>query len=188
MTARALAAVALALLIPSGALASDDVSLGGSFRLVDQTGTPRTEADFHGSYPLIYFGFTHCPDLCPRSLGTMSVVMDELSARDPQKARRLALLFITVDPERDTVEVMKDYVAEFHPRLVGLTGSAQEIERVTRNYGAFYAPVPEEGGNYAMDHSGFIVLMGPAGEYLTHFESDVRVEELVAELERRVAP
>lgn len=188
MTARALAAVALALLIPAGTLASDDVSLGGPFRLVDQTGSQRTEADFHGSYPLIYFGFTHCPDLCPRSLGTMGAAMDELSARDPQKARRLALLFITVDPERDTVAVMKDYVGKFHPRLIGLTGSAQEVERVTRNYGAFYAPVPEGGGNYAMDHSGFIVLMGPAGEYLTHFESDVRVEELVAELLRHMAP
>ena len=170
---RALAAVALALLIPSGAPASDGASLGGPFRLIDQTGTPRTDADFHGSYPLIYFGFTHCPDLCPRSLGTMSAVLDELSARAPQKAQRLALLFITVDPERDTVAVIKDYVAKFHPLLIGLTGSAQEIEGVTRNYGAFYAPVPEGGGGYAMDHSGFIVLMGPAGEYLTHFESDV---------------
>jgi len=188
MTARALAAVVLALLIPAGTLASDDVSLGGPFRLIDQTGTPRTEADFHGSYPLIYFGFTRCPDLCPRSLGTMGAAMDELSARAPEKARRLALLFITVDPERDTVAVMKDYVGKFHPRLLGLTGSAQEIERVTRNYGTFYAPVPEEGGDYAMDHSGFIVLMGPAGEYLTYFESDVRLDELVAELERRIAP
>lgn len=188
MTARALAAMALALLIPSGALASDGTSLGGPFRLVDQTGTPRTDADFRGSYPLIYFGFTHCPDLCPRSLGTMSAVLDELSARAPHKAQRLALLFITVDPERDTVAVVKDYVARFHPRLIGLTGSAQEIERVTRTYGAFYAPVPEGDGSYAMDHSGFIVLMGPAGEYLTHFESDVSVEELAAELERRVAP
>jgi len=187
MTARTLAAVALTLLLWSGAPAADSVSLGGSFHLIDQTGTPRTDADFHGSYPLIYFGFTRCPDLCPRSLGTMGAAMDALAARDPQKARRLALLFITVDPERDTVAVMKDYVGKFHPRLIGLTGSAQEIERVTRNYGAFYAPVPEEGGDYAMDHSGYIVLMGPAGEYLTHFESDVRVEELVAELQRRVA-
>ena len=188
MTTRALATLALALLIPAGALASDDVSLGGPFRLIDQAGSQRTEADFHGSYPLVYFGFTHCPDLCPRSLGTMSAAMDELSARDPQKARRLALLFITVDPDRDTVAVMKDYVGKFHPQLIGLTGTAQEIERLTRNYGAFYAPVPEEDGDYAMDHSGFIVLMGPAGEYLTHFESDVRVEELVAELLRHMAP
>ena len=187
MTARALAAVALLLLIPSGALA-DSASLGGAFRLIDQTGAARTEADFHGAYPLIYFGFTHCPDLCPRSLGAMSTAMDELSAREPDKARRLALLFITVDPKRDTVAVMKDYAAKFHPRLIGLTGSAEEVERVTRSYGAFYAPVPDGDGNYAMDHSGFIVLMGPAGEYLTHFESDVSVEALVAELQRRITP
>jgi cytochrome oxidase Cu insertion factor (SCO1/SenC/PrrC family) len=83
---------------------------------------------------------------------------------------------------------MKDYVAKFHPRLIGLTGSAKDIEGMTRNYGAFYAPVTQEGGDYAMDHSGFIVLMGPAGEYLTHFESDIGADALAAELEQRVTP
>jgi protein SCO2 len=177
----------LLLLMPVGALAGDGASLGGPFRLIDQNGTVRTEADFRGSYPLIFFGFTHCPDLCPRSLGTMSVALDELSARAPAKAQRVALLFITVDPGRDTVAVIKDYVAKFHPRLIGLTGSAEEVEGMARNYGAFYAPVPEEGGDYAMDHSGFIVLMGPEGAYLTHFESEVSAGDLAAELERWVA-
>jgi cytochrome oxidase Cu insertion factor (SCO1/SenC/PrrC family) len=187
MMRRSVVAILL-LLMPVGALAAEGASLGGTFRLIDQTGTVRTEADFRGSYPLIYFGFTHCPDLCPRSLGTMSTALDELSARAPAKAQRVALLFITIDPERDSVAVMKDYVAKFHPRLIGLTGSAEEVEGMTRNYGAFFAPVPQEGGGYAMDHSGFIVLMGPAGEYLTHFESDVGADALAAELEQRVAP
>lgn len=178
----------LLLLMPVGALAADDASLGGPFRLIDQNGAVRTEADFRGSYPLIYFGFTHCPDLCPRSLGTMSTALDELSARAPAKAQRVALLFITVDPERDTVAVVKDYLAKFHPRLIGLTGPAKEVEGMTRTYGAFYAPVPQEGGDYTVDHSGFIVLMGPAGEYLTHFESDIGADALAAELEQRVAP
>lgn len=167
---------------------ADEVTLGGPFSLVDQDGTSRTEADFYGSYPLIYFGFAHCPDLCPRSLATMSAALDDLTTRAPHKAKRVVPVFITVDPARDTVAAMKAYIANFHPRMVGLTGSDEAIERVTREYGAFYAPVPQGGGDYAMDHSGFILLMGPKGEYVTHFESDVRADELARELERRVAP
>ena len=179
--------LALCLLVTIPTHAAADATLGGSFNLVDQDGTPRTDADYHGSYPLIYFGFTHCPDLCPRSLGAMGAAIDDLAARAPAKAQRVVPILITVDPARDTAAVMKSYVASFHPRLVGLTGSADEIERVTRAFGAFYAPVPENGGGYAMDHSGFILLMGPEGEYVTHFEPNVGAEELAAELERRIA-
>jgi protein SCO1/2 len=178
--------LAFCLLVPIPAQAAETATLGGSFNLVDQDGTPRTDADYRGAYPLIYFGFTRCPDLCPRSLGTMGAAIDDLAARAPAKAQRVVPILITVDPEQDNVAVMKDYVARFHPRLVGLTGPAEEIERVTRNYGAFYAPVPENGGGYAMDHSGFIVLIGPDGAYLTHFESSVSAGELAAELDRRV--
>jgi len=183
----ALASFALSVTIPVLANAADEPTLGGPFSLVDQNGAPRTEADFYGSYPLIFFGFTHCPELCPRSLVTMSAAIDDLTARAPEKAERVAPIFITVDPVRDTVAAMKSYVANFHPRLVGLTGSTEEIERVTREYGAFYASVPQGGGDYAMDHSGFILLMGPKGEYVTHFEPNVRADELAEELERRVA-
>ena len=179
--------LALCLLVAIPTQAAGDATLGGSFNLVDQNGTLRTDADYHGSYPLIYFGFTHCPDLCPRSLGAMGAAIDDLAARAPAKAQRVVPILITVDPARDTVAAMKSYVASFHPRLVGLTGSAEEIERVTRAFGAFYAPVPENGGGYAMDHSGFILLMGPEGEYVTHFEPNVVAEELAAELERRIA-
>jgi len=168
--------------------AAGEVTLGGPFHLIDQDGATRTEADFHGSYPLIYFGFTHCPDLCPRSLGTMTAALGELEQRAPDKAGRVVPILITVDPERDDAATMKSYIAAFHPRLVGLTGAPEEIERVTRDYGAFYAPVPQQGGDYAMDHSGFILFMGPAGEYLTHFESNVGAEELAKELEQRIAP
>jgi cytochrome oxidase Cu insertion factor (SCO1/SenC/PrrC family) len=182
----ALASFALSVTIPVLANAADEPTLGGPFSLVDQNGAPRTEADFYGSYPLIYFGFTNCPDLCPRSLVTMSTAIDELMTRAPEKAERVVPIFITVDPARDTVAAMKSHVANFHPRMIGLTGSAEEIERVTRQYGAFYAPVPQGGGNYAVDHSGFILLMGPEGEYVTHFESNVRADELAEELERRV--
>lgn len=185
--AATLAALTLQLWFLPSPGAADSPTLGGPFNLVDQDGAPRTEADFLGSYPLIYFGFTRCPDLCPRSLGTTSQAIDDLAARAPGQAERVVPILVTVDPRRDDVAAMKDYVARFHPRLVGLTGSPEEIERMVKNYGAFYAPVPD-GGDYAMDHSGFIVLMGPAGEYLAHVEPNVPTVEIVEKLEREVAP
>jgi protein SCO1/2 len=100
---------------PTGA---DEATLGGPFELIDHNGLPRTAEDFRGSYPLIYFGFTHCPDLCPTSLTAMSRTLDDRAQRAPGKAARVIPVFITVDPERDTVEAMKDYVGNFHPRLV----------------------------------------------------------------------
>lgn len=168
--------------------AAGEVTLGGPFHLIDQDGRPRTEADFHGAYPLIFFGFTHCPDLCPRTLGTITAALGELERGAPAKAARVAPLFITVDPARDDPPRMKSYLAAFHPRMTGLTGAPEEIERITRDYGAFYAPVPQGGAEYAMDHSGFILLMGPQGEYLTHFESSVQAAELAQELAQRVSP
>lgn len=183
----ALLGMAMPLWLGTHASAADNATLGGPFELVDQDGVTRTAEDFYGSYPLIYFGFTHCPDLCPTSLATMAQAIDRLAERAPDKAARVVPLFVTVDPRRDTVAVLKDYVPNFHPRLVGLTGTAEQIEQMARNYGVFYAPVPMGGGDYLMDHSGFILLMGPAGEYLTHFESGVDAAELAEVLRRRVA-
>lgn len=176
----------LALLLPAP-LAADTPTLGGPFELTDQNGVRRTDADFHGFYPLIYFGFTHCPDLCPTTLSLMARALDTLAEQAPAKAARVVPIFITVDPERDTVELLHDYVASFHPRLVGLTGTPAQIDQVAKNYGAFYAPVPIGGGDYLMDHSGFILFMGPEGDYITHFESDVAQDELVDALAQHVA-
>ena len=173
--------------LPPASVAADTPTLGGPFELTDQNGVRRTDADFHGFYPLIYFGFTHCPDLCPTTLALMGRALDALAEQAPAKAARVVPIFITVDPERDTVELLHDYVASFHPRLVGLTGTSAQIDHVARNYGAFYAPVPIGGGDYLMDHSGFILLMGPEGDYVTHFESDVTQDELVEALAQHVA-
>ena len=186
VAAMLLLVVAAQLWPPAAAGAAGAPTLGGSFELVDHNGVMRTAEDFRGSYSLIYFGFTHCPDLCPTSLAKMSRALDSLAERAPAKAARIVPIFITVDPERDTVDVMKDYVANFHRRLVGLTGTAEQVDRAAKNYGAFYAPVPVDGGDYVVDHSGFILLMGPTNEYLTHFESDVEAADLVKELDRRV--
>ena len=173
--------------LPAPPVAADTPTLGGPFELTDQNGVRRTDADFHGFYPIIYFGFTHCPDLCPTTLSLMGRALDALAEQAPAKAARVVPIFITVDPERDTVELLHDYVASFHPRLVGLTGTPAQVDHVARNYGAFYAPVPIGGGDYLMDHSGFILLMGPEGDYVTHFESDVTQDELVEALAQHVA-
>jgi protein SCO1/2 len=166
---------------------AEEVTLGGPFELTDQNGVTRTDRDFHGSYPLIYFGFTHCPDLCPTTLAVIGQALDALAQDAPEKAERVLPVFVTIDPARDTVAVLKSYAASFHPQLVALTGAPDQIERMAKAYGAYYAPVPIGGGDYMMDHSGFILLMGPAGEYVTHFESDITPAVLAAELERRVA-
>jgi protein SCO1/2 len=172
---------------PSASFAVTEGSApGGPFELTDHNGVTRTDAYFHGSYPLIYFGFTHCPDLCPTTLATMGGALDALAEHAPAKEARVVPVFITVDPARDTVAVLKSYVASFHPRLVGLTGTAEQLDQVARSYGAFYAAVPTGAGDYMMDHSGFILLMGPGGEYITHFEPGITPAEPAAELERRV--
>jgi len=169
-----------------GSPAADEAALGGPFELVDQNGVVRTDRDFLGSYPLIYFGFTYCPDLCPTSLAKMGQALDELAAHAPGKAARVAPVFVTIDPKRDTVDALRSYVGSFHPRLVGLTGTPEQIEQMAKSYGVYYAPVPTGDGDYLMDHSGFILLMGPRGEYITHFEPHITPAELAAELDRRV--
>ncbi len=179
-----LLAAMLASGVPIPALA---VEIGGPFELVDQNGATRTDGDFKGSYLLVYFGYTYCPDLCPTTLIEMAAALDALAERSPAKAARVVPLFITVDPQRDTPEVLKGYVAGFHPRMVALTGSPRALDRVGRKYGVFHAPVPGSGSDdYLVDHTSFVYLMGPDGKYLEHFEKDASVADLVAALQRQV--
>jgi cytochrome oxidase Cu insertion factor (SCO1/SenC/PrrC family) len=140
--------------------------IGGSFELVDQNGKTRTDAEFRGKYMLVFFGYTHCPDVCPTGLQAMAEALDALG----KDAEQIQPIFITVDPARDTPAVMKDYVGNFHPRLLGLTGSAAQIAKAAKAYRVYYARAGKPGDeDYAMDHSSFTYLMGPDGKYLTHF-------------------
>ncbi len=150
--------------------------IGGPFALVDQDGKPRTDADFRGKLMLVYFGYTFCPDVCPTELSTISDALDTLK----QKADGVAPMFITVDPARDTSSVMKNYVAHFSPRLLGLTGSADQIAAAAHAYRVYYAKIPaKDGGNdYLMDHSSFAYLMDRNGNYLTHFAPDTSAQEM----------
>jgi len=139
--------------------------IGGPFALIDQNGARRTDADFRGQFMLVYFGFTYCPDVCPPDLQQMGMAVDQLGpAGDAVQP-----IFITVDPERDTPEHLKDYVAMFHPRFVGLTGDASAIKEAARAYRTYYAKVDLGKSDYTVDHSAFIYLIGRNGEYLSFF-------------------
>jgi protein SCO1/2 len=149
--------------------------LGGPFSLVDQTGRTVTETDFAGRFMLVYFGFTYCPDVCPTELGTMVAALDELG----DVASRVTPIFITVDPERDTPDAMADYVARFDPRLVGLTGTPEQIAAAARAYRVFYSKVQRpEMTEYLVDHSSFIYLVGPDGRVRSLFRPQTSPEAM----------
>lgn len=154
--------------------------VGGTFSLVDQTGRRVTDQDFKGRYMLVMFGFTFCPDICPSGLQVMSAALDKLGA----KADRVVPIFITVDPERDTPAVLAAYVPSFHKRLVGLTGTPDEIAAVARKYRVYHKKVPDtkSAGAYTIDHSALIYLMGPDGSYVAHFTHATSVDALAERL------
>jgi cytochrome oxidase Cu insertion factor (SCO1/SenC/PrrC family) len=165
----ALATGAAALwLAPGGEPKSTGTALvGGPFTLTDHNGNRVTDQTYAGKYLLIFFGFTYCPDVCPSELQVMSAALDQLGP----DAEKIQPLFITIDPARDTPQVMKDYVANFHPRLVGLTGSDQDIAAVAAKYRVYYAKAKGGAGesDYLMDHSAILYLMNPDGTFLKHF-------------------
>lgn len=156
------------------ASAEGEAAIGGPFSLIDQDGKTRTDADFRGSLMLIYFGYTDCPDVCPLALSTMSAAVDSLG----DKGKSVVPIFITVDPERDTVEKLKQYAARFNPRFVALTGESAAIEAAAKAYHVYFAKHPEEGGSYSMDHSSVIYLMGRDGQYLAHFSAEASAQDM----------
>jgi protein SCO1/2 len=163
--------------------------IGGPFTLTDQTGARRSEADFMGRYALVYFGYTYCPDVCPTSLSTMTQAIDLLAETAPDKAAAVLPVFITVDPERDTTEALATYAGHFHPRMMALTGTPEEVAAAAKAYRIYYQRVEEEdASDYLMDHSSVIYLMGPDGSYLTHFTHASTAEDIAEGLGARVDP
>jgi len=151
-------------------------AIGGPFTLIDHTGKPVTEATFKGRFMLITFGYTFCPDVCPTTLTDMADAINELG----KDGDRVVPILITVDPARDTAENLKEYVSFFHPRTVGLTGTAEAIKSAAKAYKVYYAKAKQEKGadpnDYLMDHSAIIYLMGPDGRFRTHFSHGTRGE------------
>ncbi len=166
------------------ALLSGKAPVGGPFDLVDHTGQRRTDADFRGKLVLIYFGFTHCPDACPTELLAISLALEKLG----RAAAAVQPLFITVDPERDTPAVLADYVSSFHPRLVGLTGEPAAIKTVAHAYKTFFARSRGGSeGNYAIDHTGFIYVVGPDGRYRGFLPPQLGPEQIAEALRPHLA-
>jgi cytochrome oxidase Cu insertion factor (SCO1/SenC/PrrC family) len=169
------------------ATSSGTAEIGGPFELVDQTGQTRRDSDFLGRYMLVYFGYTYCPDVCPTSLLAISQALRLLEERAPEAAEQVVPLFITVDPERDTVEALAAYAPSFHPDLVALTGTPQQVAAAAKAYRVYYAKAEDESsGTYLMDHSSFIYLMGPDGTYLTHFSHSAQAKEIAEGLARYI--
>lgn len=145
------------------------VALGqGNFSLLDHSGQRRTKQDFLGRWVLLYFGFTHCPDICPDELDKLSAVVSELD-RDASLPPVLPV-FITVDPERDDVPALARYVKDFHPRLIGLTGTPEEVKEAGRDYRVYASAGPkDEDGDYIVDHTILIYLVSPDGLFLDYY-------------------
>jgi len=155
-------------------------AIGGPFRLVDQDGKTVTDADLKGKWSLVYFGYTHCPDACPTALNDISIALDDLGP----KRDAVRPVFITVDPERDTAEVLKSYVTSFDAPILALTGTPQEIAQAAKDYRVYYAKHPEPGGDYAMDHSSVIYVMDPEGRFTASFTQENSPEEIAERLKK----
>ena len=195
-TRRALTAFLLAVLVVCGLLlyrlwmervspetVSGEALVGGPFTLTDQDGNTVPDQTFKGKLMLIYFGFTFCPDACPTALGVMSAALDKLDVA----AERVVPILISVDPERDTPQVLKEYVANFHPRMVGLTGTPEQVAQVAKAYRVFYQKASgATGKDYLMDHTVLIYLMDGDGKYLANFGPDATPDQVADEIRKHL--
>ena len=161
------------------------LSVGGPFALVGGDGKPVSDKDFRGKYMLVYFGYTYCPDVCPTTLNAVADALDKLGP----KADRIQPLFITVDPKRDNPAAVKQFAAAFGSRIAGLTGSAEQIAVVAKEYRVYYAehrtgPGPDD---YTMDHSSVLYLMGPDGRFIAPIRADLAPDQMAVSLAKLVS-
>jgi protein SCO1 len=155
-------------------------AIGGPFSLVDQNGKTVTNTALEGKWLLVYFGYTHCPDACPTTLNNIALALHDLGAeRDEVRP-----VFITIDPERDTPQVMKDYMTAFDAPILALTGTAAEVAQAAKNYRVYYAKHPEAGGDYSMDHSSVIYVMDPKGRFTASFTGEDAPEQIAERLKK----
>ena len=157
-------------------------AIGGPFTLVDQNGRTVTNETLKGKPTLIYFGYTFCPDVCPTSLLLMETAIDKLG---PDAAKKVNLVFITIDPERDTQKLIKDYVGNFGPTFIGLTGTPEQVAAAGRAYRVYFQRVPgKDGAPYLMDHSSIVYLLDRNGRFITHFTHEAKAEAIAAGVEK----
>ena len=161
-------------------VAQQVAAIGGPFKLTDQNGKVVTDQDLKGRPTLMFFGFTNCPDVCPTALFEVSEILRALGP----DAERMRALFITIDPERDTPAVIKDYLSSFDPRIIGVTGDDAAIAAAEKSYRVYAKKVPTDGGSYTMDHTAIVYLMSKDGRFVAPFNMKRRPEEAAAELKR----
>jgi cytochrome oxidase Cu insertion factor (SCO1/SenC/PrrC family) len=154
--------------------------VGGPFELTDQNGQRVKDTQFRGKLMAVFFGYIFCPDICPTTLLDVGQALDKLG----KDGEQVQPIFITIDPERDTPAAMKDFLANFHPRVIGLTGTTAEIQAAAKAYRVFYAKAGGKERDYLMDHSVFIYLMDREGRYLTHFTNKMRSDEIAAAIRK----
>ena len=162
--------------------------MGGPFALTDHRGRPFSSDSLRGKYRIVYFGYSFCPDICPVDLQVISVALRRFEQRDAGRAARVQPVFITTDPERDTPQVLASYVRNFHPRLIGLTGSPAQIAGVERAFGVYASrrEPSRPGGEYLVDHSRVVALYGPEGEPIEMLRTEHGPDAVLATLERWV--
>ena len=168
---------------PASALIGDGTGLEVAFELVDHRGQPVTIASYQGAPLLVVFGYTSCPDVCPMTLARLASALEGLES-DGMLAQGV---FITVDPIRDTPEVLASYVAAFHERLSGLTGDDRGLRQATQSFRVFYEKVGEGDDDYFMDHSAYIYLLGPGGDLLSYYHPDLDSEALLTDIRKRLS-
>jgi len=186
-----LAAVIMALLSGCNPASSDQAvepplagaKIGGSFSLINQNGERVSESDLNGRYRMLYFGYSYCPDVCPVDLQRLMQGLALAEKKNPEITKKVQPVFITIDPERDRPEQLKQYVSAFHPRLIGLTGSSEEIKQVAEKYLIIYDKREDESSSeYLMDHSRQAYLFGPEGEPITLLSYDRTPQHIADEI------
>lgn len=155
-------------------------AIGGPFQLVDQNGKPFTDADLKGKWHLVFFGYTHCPDTCPTTLNDISLALSKLGAQ----AKSVGVVFVSVDPERDTPAVLKSYLQSFDAPVIGLSGTPPEVAQAAKDYRVYYAKHPRADGGYDMDHSAVIYVMDPQGRFTATFTPDTAPDDMAARLQK----
>jgi protein SCO1/2 len=155
-------------------------AIGGPLQLVDQNGKPFTDADLKGKWRLVFFGYTHCPDVCPTTLNNLALAMDRLG----KQRDKVGIVFITVDPERDTPAAMKEYVASFDAPVTALTGTPAEVSDAEKAYRVYSAKRPTQGGDYDMDHSAVIYVMDPQGRFTATFTPDSSPDDIAKRMQK----
>lgn len=161
--------------------------IGGPFTLTDQNGATVSDKQYAGKYRLVFFGYTYCPDVCPTTLQQLMSGFAKFEAKAPDRAGKVQPIFITVDPARDTPAAMKSYVAAFHPRLIGLTGSEAQVAEVAKAFAVYYKRRPAEGASgYLMDHSSAPMLFGPDGGPIALIPADEGPDAVVGTLDQWV--